>query len=294
MARVIVVADSPYFRSDSFNVYLKDKKIKAVHFKDVPENRPFEFAEFILAKSTDLQEASSWFGSVYQEKARWSLPDGSEGVLFQRAVKPWKVPDMGIFNLTLDEFKMPNILAKDVVIHAVPLSAKDSAVGRFKELSLKSKSLVYKDIQAENVTVRFIRPQVNLPLFMETQEIQLLSLDRLKLNGEIAPDAVLPLIQAKVKWLKEPFLEFAAQSLIIGGKMMGVPLRIIFTADVDAAALHLRAKKIFIAHFSIPIVFFRFWIDQTVPLTPNKDMPFHLDLAGVEIQQGSLKLVAVP
>src|SRR5262249_43169138 len=142
-----------------------------------------------------------WFKQTFKEAGRWPLPDGSEAILYQCKPDPQRVPDVGIFNMSLQELQLPNVMVHDLELKAIPLSAADTQVGRMKELRLKCSSAEYKGIRFENVDIRLEKPQINTALFFQTQEIQLNSLGSLDPQVSVNADAVLGYAAKKAKWL---------------------------------------------------------------------------------------------
>jgi hypothetical protein len=309
MSRVVVVSNAPYFHSNSFNVDTKAMGIRNIDFKGVPKRRWFEFAEFVLTKSGDvgpkmsagaiaapvefMKHPEPWFNEVYTKKAAWSLPDGSQAVLYQQEPKPRNIGEVGLFNMTLTELQIPNITAKNVELRAVPESKEKTGVGALKELSIRSGSLLYKGVELKNVSIRLIRPQVNLPLFLQTQEIQLLSLDRLKPSAELDKNAVLSLVRAKAKWLTDPVLELENGLLTIGGKAFSrIPLRISLRAQIIDGTFQTKIQRMSIAGIPVPTVFFGALLNHTISLSPNDDMLYYLDIRDFKEEGANIKITA--
>ncbi len=195
-SRVVIVSNAPHFHSTSLNLTLKYMGIHDFSFNSTSKQRWFEFAEFILVKTgqlgppesiTDIEPVAdfilksppSWFQNVYQEVGRWPLPDGTEAVLFHVNPKPKKGVAVGSFNIGLDELKLPNILIHKVQVQVDPGSPKDFAVGKIKEMSIACEKVTYKFVTLQDVKIRFVHPHINVPRFVETNEIHLLNLDRL-------------------------------------------------------------------------------------------------------------------
>ncbi len=309
LSRVTVVSNTPYFHSNSFDVDLKAAGIKTLDFKGVPKRRWFEFSEFILTKTGDvgpklgsasimgpvefLRKPEPWFDKVFKKKATWPLPDGSEAILYQQEPAGQPIGDVGLFNLSLTNLQIPNVSAQQVELRAVPVSKEKTGVGELKELSLRSGRLMYKGVELKNVSIRLVKPQVNLPLFLETQEIQLLSLDRLQPSAELDKNALLTMMEGKAKWLKNPILELENGLLTIGGKAFGkIPLRIALEAEVADKTFRTRLKRISAAGISLPAFFFRTLTDRVISLSPNDDMLYHLDIGDFREEGGVLKITA--
>jgi hypothetical protein len=309
VSRVTVVSNAPYFHSSSFNVDLKERGISTIEFRGVPKNRWFEFSEFILTKTGDtgpwvskgsiaepvafVRDPAPWFRQVYVQKGTWSLPDGSQAFLYQQNPRSQKVPDVGLFNLSLENFQVPHVVAKDVELRAVPFSRDKTALGFLRELSVKSKSLDYRGVQLENVHVILSQPQVNLPLYLETNEIQLLSLERLKINATLNKDALIGLMAQKAKWLRNPTVEYNENVLTVRGSVNDrMPIEILLLITIKDSVLQTELKRIAIFGIPLPRVFFRALVNRNIPLSPSGTMPYYLDISELNGEKGLIKIIS--
>jgi hypothetical protein len=307
-ARIVTVMNAPYLFSRTLNVDLERARIKDIDFRTPSKRRPFEFAEFILGKTGDLgpgftmgnvvpaaailTEKPEWFTKTYVERGRWPLPDGSEAFLYHREPQPIRTLDVGLFNMELTELTLPNIRATNVKLRAVPGTPADTSLGKLKQLDISCGEVLYKDIVFKNVAITLVHPQINLPLFLETQEIQLLSLERMKPRAELNTDAILELAAKKAKWLKDPSLSFDGSVMTVSGRAKGIPLRIRADLKVEGSWLISRLVDVRVAGIPLPKIFFRALTDRNTPLTPNDEMLYYLDISGIEGEGHTLKLKA--
>ncbi|MCB4756992.1 MAG: glycosyltransferase family 39 protein [Elusimicrobia bacterium] len=295
--RVLILSNAANFHSNSLNVTLKRLGIQGISFRGPSKKRWFEFAEFILLKTGDIgpphsighlkecidfvQNPPPWFHQVYKKVGQWPLPDGGEAILFHCEPQPVDVAGMGGLNLQLEEFEIPNIQAENLSIRAIPLSSADTARGRMKELRLSCGRLSYKGIEFQDVSLRLEKPQINLPLFMATQEIQLLNLEHLKPRAVLSSETFVAYAAKKVKKLEDPEIRFEGPRVFIKAKMRGIPIGLRFSIWVKDKTLLTRMEKLTIAHLPFPLVFIRAVTDYRVPLTPYEEAPFALDIGSI-------------
>jgi hypothetical protein len=305
-SRVLVLANSPYFHSVTLTMSARRFGADRVVFYGPSKRRSFEFADYVLTKTGDLgpaftlgtindclkvmKDPNSWFAHVYKEIRRWPLGDGSEAILYAAHPDPENISDVGLFNLNLKELDLPNIEAEDVHMRAEPLSSADTREGRLKEFVVSCGTVRYKKIPFDDVTVRLVRPQINLPLYFQTQNIELLSLDTLEVHATFHRDALLALAAEKAPWLKDPQLSFDHDRVIVSGKARGVPLRVEARLDVTDTALNTRVERVSVAGVPIPLVLLRTLTDHSVPLTAHRDQPYNLRIAPVTGDNDTLRI----
>ncbi len=296
--QVVVLSNTPYFHSSSLNATLQSKGVSDFIFRGPAKSRWMDFSEFILLKTKEwgpeftlgnvrpaaelVLSSPSWFKNSYREAGRWILPDGSEAVLYQVHPVPLKQMDTGVMNLNLKEFKLPKVVLENMHMRAVPLTASETAVGLFKELSISCDKLIYKDMPFENVSFKFIRPHVNLHRFLETGEIQFFSLDTLKPRVDLSAQLILDYAAQKAKWLKNAQVLFEKEKILISGQAYGVPVHMVLGFKADGSSLSTRLEKVTIFGISLPVVILWNMTHQKIPLTPSRDVPFYLDLAPIE------------
>jgi hypothetical protein len=264
-------------------------------FRGLPKKRWFEFADFVLTKTGDLGPGftsgvfndaaalifnkASWFNRVYKEKGRWPLPDGSEAVLFQNLMDVQRTYELPDLQVDLQIFEMPNILATNFSLRAIPTEKPgDTLIGKFKEVRIKCEKLLFKKIEFENVEVRLVSPQINLPYFSETRELQFLKIESLIPQAQISSNSLILYSQKKLKWLKDPALNFKDGVITVSGKAANLPVRIGMEIKIQNNFLITKLKELRVAHVPLPKVFFRALTDQTVDLNKNQEMPFTLKM----------------
>ncbi len=298
-ANVLVVSNTPYFHSTSINMTARAANLdRDVMFHGPSRQRWFEFADFILTKTGDLgpeftlgtinkvaaviNKPEPWFPKVFKPVAQWDLPDASVAVLYQCKPDPENMSDVGLFNLSLDQLDLPNVRALGVELKATPFPPADTKIGRFKDLLIRCKKVVYKGIEFSDVSVRLFEPQINIPLFLETQQIQLLHLKALEPQASASADVLLSLAAEKAKWLKNPRVVFEGPMIRIGGSAFGVPLSVEAEVNVDNDILTTRLQQVRIGGMPVPLVLVRAVADQTVSLKRNDDWSYDLNIGKIQ------------
>lgn len=298
IAHVTVVSNSAHFHSTTLNVTTRAKNIADVAFKGVGKKRWFEFSDFVLLKTGDigpimtgqnvrdcaefLRKPPEWFTQTFKEVDRWLLPDQSEAVLYQCRPDAQNIPDIGIFNLSLNVLELPNIYATGVEVTAVPLSSADTQIGRLKELRIRCKTVDYKNIRFSDVDIRLVRPEINVPFFFKTHEIQLNSLKGLEPHATISRDTLLAYAAKKAKWLKDPKISFDGTVVRISGTAGVIPLELAADVRIENNQLKTHLLKMKISHIPFPLVMVRALTDRTVDLKINKDRAYDLMIGQIE------------
>jgi len=229
-----------------------------------------------------VEDSQTWFHKVFKEAGRWPLPDGGEAVLYSSKPDPMPVTDLGIFNMSLTVFEMPNIQARNFQLKALPMSRADSGLGRIKELRIACDSVNYRGIEAGGVSIALVHPQVNLPLYFETQQIELLSLDRLKLKADLNAATLLAYAASKLKWLKSPSITFDGDEIRIKGRAKGLPLEVVASLKIVDQEFVSRLEKVKVGPVRLPLFLFSSVTNYRIPLRPNEETPFALEIGSIE------------
>jgi len=293
-SRVLTISNAPFFHSTSLNVTRELMGVNNFEFRGPSAKRTFEMQDFVLLKTGDLgpvntigavqesanfiQNKKGWFNKIFREAGRWPLPDNSEAILYVLDPKPMNT--MGarfLFDLELKEFVLPNIVAKNVKFRASGGSKKDLSQGKFKELNISCEEVVYQGIRFENVLFRLVNPQINLPLLLEKQELQLLYLDRMEPKAEIDVGPLIALILSKTRMMNDLRVDFDQSNVEARGNIYGVPFGVKASLMVGNEIFHSRLRSIRIFGIPLPTYLFRAVTDLEEPLTPNAERPFFLD-----------------
>ena len=306
---VTVVSNAPYFHSTTMNITLRQRGgDDHFSFRGVAKNRWLDFSEFILMKNgnlgqiytTDavrsdvdwLSHPPQWFKDSYREVGRWPLPDNSEAVLYHAEPQPRSVSENEFFHLSLGEASVPNVTASNVQIDALPIAATETARGKLATVEIRCSSITYQGIVVSSVDFRLDAPQINLPRYRDANEAQLLSLARLSVHGTIRADTIVNYARIKLKWLQDPTVSFDGDTVRVGGRVAGVPVEIAARLMVDADWLRPRLQRVALYGVPVPAILFRALTDRDVPLAPNREWPFRIDLGKFQGQGDMLTVGA--
>ncbi|MFN0118493.1 MAG: hypothetical protein ACKVQC_09415, partial [Elusimicrobiota bacterium] len=296
-SKVVFVSNAPFFHSTSINVTARTMNIKDFSFQGPGKSRWLEFADFILWKTGDLGPAFTtgqvgvcaeflsnppdWFLKSYQVIGEWDLPDHSKAVLFQWKPKPMRIPDVGMLNLNLGKLALPHIQMFNVKLRAVPLNPQSTGVGKLKELLFSCESAKYKDFTFDHVSIKLINPQMNLPFFLETQEVSLASLEALELKTTLRDEGLLFYAKKKLKWLKEPQLEFQGSDIHVQGYIKGIPVKIIAQVKIEDKALRPSIVNLKLGPLSLPHFILNGLVNRLFSLAANREKPFDIRIQSI-------------
>jgi hypothetical protein len=304
-SKVVAVTNAPYFHSQTLNISRIAMGVDTFAFKGPSKTRWLEFAEYILYKTGDLgpeftvgtvkgyadllANPPPWFRHVYKEAGRWPLPDGSEAVLLQAAPDPVEI-DAGLLSFSLDEMVFPRVNVRKVNITAVPLSQRDTRVGRLKSLTVSGQRIAYDDIVLSDAELYLNRPQINLPYFLANNDLQLLSLEEMAPSVTLNAESILELAAKKAPWLKEPSLRFDGPVIEIAGKAKGFPVTMRATVTVVENEIRTHLDYVKVAGIRVPGVFLRAYTDRRVDLRPDDEKPFLLTIRNISGSGSSLRV----
>lgn len=306
VSRVLTISNSAHFHSTTLDVTLLKRNIDDITFRGPSKRRWFEFADFILLKTGDLgpdftiktvKEASDaitqqpdWFRKVFKEKGRWPLPDGSEAILYQQDPDPVRMADTGLLNISLQQLDIPNIHATGVSLRTVPISAEETSKGRLEKLIISCKTVAYKMVQFENVSVTLIHPQINLPLFLETQELEMLHLESLRPQATVSEASLLEYAAKKAKWLKAPRLLFDNSAIEVSGKAGGIPIHIRLLVKTKGTVLYTEMEKVRLAGIPLPKFLLKAVTDRKFDLKADDEKPYNIEIAALKGGDGKLTI----
>jgi hypothetical protein len=305
-AYVLTVSNSPHFHSTTLDLSLKAREISHITFRGPSKRRMFEFADFILLKTGSLGPEGSirlhkecseviarnpmWFQKTFEETARWPLPDGSEAILYRQYPKPFPAINVGLINLSLDQLEFPNAVAEGVELRAIPIDKMETAKGHLRQLTLSARKISYKDVPFDDVRVDLIDPIVNIPLFLETQDLQLLKLNTLRPQASLDVQNLITIVKQKAKWLKDPALTYEGNLLTVSGRVGFVPLVVSMKIQVNGSVLETVLEKVGVGGIPLPRFLFTALTNKKVSLLANEEMAYNLDVKSVRGENGLLRI----
>jgi hypothetical protein len=263
-----------------------------------------QLTDFVLVKTGDLgpprsiarqQEARTeifsekgWFGRSFVEAGRWSLPDGSEAVLFQRRIGSGSA----LSSLSPD-------LLQALLPHSVWTNFKTSI-----RQDSGDRGDVFADVSADELRWReFSLKNVHLSLegaglaLDEDGTPRLIHLRRLVVrSAEWTEEGLRVFLAKKVPQVKEwrvAFLE--GNGLRANGALGPVPIRIEmgFSLAADPKGtprVGVDLRQIYLGGISFPWGKPRSFVHRDMVLSPSGKMPFELRLAGLQTHSGRLEI----
>lgn len=306
IAHVLTISNGPHFHSTTLDLSLKARGMSNLTFRGPAKRRMFEFADFVLLKTGSLGPEGSirlhkecadliaqnplWFQNTFQEAARWPLPDGSEAILYEQSPKPFPIINIGLINLSLDQLVFPNAIAEAVELRAVPIGKKETEKGHLRQLTLSARKLSYKGVPFDDVRIELMNPIVNIPLFLETQDLQLLKLNTLRPEASLDVQNLIVIVKEKAKWLKDPVLTFQGDMLTVSGRAGVVPFLISMKIQVNGPVLETVLGKIQVAGVPLPRFLFRALTNKNFSLLANDEMAYNLDIKSIRGENGLLRI----
>ncbi len=129
-----------------------------------------------------------------------------------------------------------------------------------------------------------------MPRFLETQEIQLFSLERLVPEAVISSPVLLDYAREKIKGLENPVIEFKGSTIDVSGVFRRIPFRAQLDVLIRNNRLMTHLLDIRLLGIPLPKIVFRAVTDQDIPLTPYSDTPFYLDIKNIHGTGDQLQL----
>ncbi len=310
VGNLTLVANHVYFNAPNFTWAVKNLKLPAVRIRGV-NKRLCEFAEFVVLKSSDLgspgvigglPEASDqinrkdgWFQTAYEEVKRFPLPDRSEAVFYQQ--RKFKTPPIPVKEMVYNFFQSPAFQAKDLKVR---FGEWDAARSVFKKISISA-----SEVQVRGVTVGPVEAELEDALFLhffETppgedakpyEDIRFLRMGRLRIKTLKADgDEVRKFLEQRVRSLKIERLEFEGQRIVFQGTLQNVALHLEIGLGFEDGGKRLAAKveRLGVGATRLPASALGRVKDLSVPLEPNPETPFYIDLPGLTLKGNKISV----
>jgi hypothetical protein len=306
ISNVTLVANDTYFNAPTFHWMQRHLGLAHARMRGV-NRRLCELSEFVLLKdpkvgpgsvvsglpeaSAEIRDPKGWFGRAYEEIARWPLPDSNNAVLYRRR-RNLKKPFEGKF-LVYQRYTAGKVAIEDLRADFGPWDAAKSAyktvelqVGR-----LDARGLVLKGTGVELFGAGF------MPISSKGREddwidIRLLRLDRLRVKSlSVGAEELKAFLSQRVKGLSVAELTLDKTVRIAGtynGKQVAAEAAIELLDSPRRLKIALVAVRL--GGMSVPLSVFREIKELTIPLYPNPETPFTIDLPGLTIADGRLTI----
>lgn len=306
---VSVVSNYPTFQSTSFAFYCRSQglPIYPLGFN----GRLGEFAEFIIYKTGDLGPAFSlgpikkgaeqiqsrpqWFNNSFQKVFAVDLPDGSQGIIFQRKVLPYPLPfSLEKLALHLEKMPFPNFNADNLSLEIIPYSPEESEKGRFREIVLSAPTLNLKGIELNNLKIVFKDVQINLWQFFLEKKLHFFYCQQIHPQFILSASNLEQFLKRKAKWLKEvqvlylPWEKEGDLKIEVKGilawKNIPVLVRGKIFLSTDKKELRTKIEKIKVGAFSLPSFLYASSLNRNFSLEPIPEWPVYTKIEKIRGQ----------
>ncbi|UPT73696.1 MAG: hypothetical protein M0D55_17880 [Elusimicrobiota bacterium] len=304
ISNVTLVANDTYFNAPTFHWMQRRLGLDKVRMRGV-NRRLCEFSEFVLLKeprvgpeqvvsglpeaAREIRDPRGWFGKAYEETARWTLPDNNTATLFRQR-RALKKPYPGK-TLVYQHYSAGKVDLTDLKAAFGPWNAGRST---YESMSvdigkLDARGLVVRDASLELVNVGFL-PVTKSEKDEDWVDIRLLKLERLRLKSlDVGAEELKAFLNARVKGLQVASVELE-KTVRITGTWNGKPVSA--EASIELVDMPRRLKigilSAKLAGASVPLSMFREIKELTIPLYPNPETPFAIELPSLTISGGRL------
>lgn len=306
ISNVTLVANDAFFNAPTFHWTQRRLGLKHVRMRGV-NRRLCELSEFVLLKepkvgppsvvsglpeaALEIQDRRGWFGRAYEEIARWPLPDKNNAILY-RMRRVHKKPYEGKF-LLYQHFAAGKATIKNLKVNFGPWDTEKSV---YKSMNLNVgqldvRGLVLEGINVDLTDAAFI-PVMKTDRPDDWADVRLLRLQRLRINSlDVGAEELKAFLALRVKGLSvdEIMLD---KTVRVTGSFNGKPVSA--EAGIQLLDGPRRVKvdimSVRLSGISVPLSMFREIKELTVPLYPNPETPFTIELPGLTIANGRLTI----
>ncbi|MCM2303272.1 MAG: glycosyltransferase family 39 protein [Elusimicrobia bacterium] len=306
ISNVTLVANDTHFNAPTFHWMQRRLGLEKVRMRGV-NRRLSELSDFVLLKdpkvgpagvisglpeaSAEIRDPKGWFGRAYEEIARWPLPDSNNAILYRQR-RGLKKPYAGKF-LVYQHYTSGKVVINDLKANFGPW---DGAKSVYATMSLKIgrldvRGLVLDGTDVELVNVGFI-PVVKKEREDDWVDIRLLRLERLRIKSlDVGADELRAFLSQRVKGLVVGELSLD-KTVRMSGAYNGKPVSAEAGLQLLDAPRRLKIDimSVRLAGVSVPLSVFREIKELTIPLYPNPETPFAIELPGLTIANGRLTI----
>lgn len=306
ISNVTLVANDDYFNAPTFHWMQRRLGLEHARMRGV-NRRLCELSEFVLLKdpkvgppsvisglpeaSAEIRDPKGWFGRAYEEIARWPLPDSNNAILYRRR-RGLKKPYDGKF-LVYQHYTSGKVVIKDLKANFGPW---DPAKSAYKTMSLSVgelnvRGLVLSGSDIDLVNVGFV-PIVKKEREDDWVDVRLLRLERLRIKSlDVGADELKAFLTARVKGLSVSELSLD-KTVKISGTFNGKPVSAEAGLQLLDGPRRLKVDimSVRLAGIAVPLSMFREIKELTIPLYPNPETPFAIELPGLTLAGGRLTI----
>lgn len=306
ISNVTLVANDVYFNAPTFHWTQRRLGLEHARMRGV-NRRLCELSDFVLLKdpkigpatvipglpeaAAEVLDPKGWFAKAYEEIGRWQLPDANRAILYRQR-RGLKKPYEGKF-LVYQHYTAGKVIIKDLKAVFGPWDPEKSV---YKTMSinvgqLDVRGLILNDTNIDLIGVSFM-PITKKGRDDDWVDIRLLRLERLRIHSlDVGAEELKKFLSARVKGLSVSELKLD-NTVSISGSFNGKPV------SAEAALrlldsprrLKIDILSVRLAGLSVPLSMFKEIKELTIPLYPNPETPFAIELPGLTIANGRLTI----
>lgn len=306
ISNVTLVANDAYFNAPTFHWMQRRLGLEHARMRGV-NSRLSELSEFVLLKdpkvgpgsviwglpeaAAEIRDPKGWFGKAYEEIARWPLPDLNNAILYRQR-RGLKRPYEGKF-LVYQHYTSGKVVIKDLKANFGPWDPQKSV---YKTMSLNIgqldiRGLILKGTNLDLVGVGF------MPIMKKEREddwidVRLLRLERLRIHAlDVGASELKAFLSLRVKGLSVDEVSLD-KTVRITGSYNGKPVAAEAGLQLldGPRRLKIDIMSVRLGGLSVPLSMFREIKELTIPLYPNPETPFAIELPGLTIANGRLTI----
>ena len=312
-ALVRVLSNYQYFHGESFEIYTlaNNLPIYPIGYR----KNLGEFTDYIIFKTEDRGPAFSIthydealkqienndivFTGAFTTLKEVSLPDGSQGIVYKRDVKPCKEMKLNEIEARLKQVLISFLQAgQDLNVEIIPFSENATSKGRFKKIVIKADNTKIKGVSIGRMYVELEDIWLNLYNLMKKNELLLFSLDKLTPELVINEDDLQDLIKKRNKLgniknlkisLNDGLIKLTGTLNLAG---MDFPFNVTgkIILDRDKNAIFTRVKRINLGPFKLPSFLYNSILKREFSLHPTADWALETNINQIMVDKGKFVL----
>jgi hypothetical protein len=306
ITNLTLVANHERFNPPTFHWVQRRLKMEFVRMRGV-NRRLSELSEFVLLKdgklgaptvigglpeaAAQIKDPGGWFPRAYEEIARWTLPDGTPAILYRQrrgARKPYEGKRIDYQVYTAGKVEAKNLKAEFGQWDASRSAYKAASVSADK-LSIRGLEIV--GVSADLHGFGFV-PVIQDGKAEDWADIRLMRLERLVLKSlDIGAEELKAFLVERVKGLEVSEVSLD-RTVRVSGAYKGRPASFEVRPELldQPRRLRLTVLEARLGGLSIPPWVFKEIKELTIPLYPNPETPFAIELPGFTLSGGRLTI----
>lgn len=307
-SNLAVLGNHKHFNGALFNWERDRLAVDGIEIRGI-NKRVSEFAEFVVIKMGSLGDKSvigrlpevrqeilistSWFMRGYRTVDRWSLPDDSEVLLFQRRKirRPFYTGSQARFDFwEEDAFSVRKAL--------IVLGRYDARNGYWPKVRLTAERLTIRGLELRDVDLimeeLFIVPVEDPELHKDKAGLlldsRILRMKRLTIvSASVTEKSALKMLAKRAKQVKGAQLRID-KTIQLGAEVYGVPFFVEVSATLGKETLEIRLERLKVGGIPIPPLLLGPQSSYTLTLDPDPELPFEIVIPSLRLAGGRLQI----